>query len=586
MLLESGMVSPADLQRAVDIGRSNFQSLGKVLISMKICREQQINDALEMQKYCKLEGMSGTIAVRALALMNQKHISSKEALEQIGWSQPDYKSYDEPAAITAAKTKLKELGVYQGVSYGVALEAIGDAYLQHKLPARAEVKYEEAMAAFEDCLPESACEMSSVMSKMGKLAMQQSRPEEAKAFLDRAQACLEGTGNKQSREYVKVLHVSAEFNIAKKKFGDAEQHYKDAFTMLEPIYGLMDDHVLDTIRRYVDNMSKTKRPAEQVTLGELFKGARVIKDEELTRAWQASKQQRIALGKALRDLNLISEPQLQLALQVQLLVMNSEISTQLAIWLVLYCITLGKGIDEVLELFHCSPKSRQQMTQELKQAREELSKLESRLPSHHLDLAFMQARVARLYFKRQQWADAERLYKTALESLMRDPEAPADAVLEVCDQYFELKTTQDDIDETIRLAKSIVQLRSRFYGQLSAPYALGIESLAELFGRKKDFTTSIGCYDRALAVWEKLQGPQAREILTCLEGKADCYVQAGDFAEAEKNLDRALAIVERVHGKQHETTERIVKKLTDVCRKLGRVEKLKTLSPMKDQMFR
>ncbi len=578
LLLESGMVNQADLQRAVDIGRSNFQSLGKVLISLKFCREQQINDALEMQKYCKLEGMSGTVAVRALTLMNQKQISSKDALEKVGWSHPQYKMFEEPQEVVAAKRQMKDQGAYQGVDYGKALEVIGDAYLQHKLPARAEVKYEEAVAAFEDSLPESACELSSALSKLGTLSMQNGREDEAKAFLARAQACLEGTGNKQSKEYVKVLHVSAEFNIAKKKFGDADQHYIDCFNMLSPICGLEDDQVLDTVRRYVENMGKAKRQPEQVTLGELFKGAGVLRDEQLTTAWQASKRERIALGKALRDLNMISEPQLQMALQVQILVRNNEITTQLAIWLILYCLKLGKGIDEILEMFNCRPKSRAQMIEELKEALEELSSMEARLPPQHLDLAFMQARVARLHFKRQQWGEADRLYKTAIESLVRDPESPGDSVLEVCEQYCDLKVLQDDLDESIRIAKTIVQLRSRFYGQLSVPYAMGIDSLAQLFCRKGDHSTAVGCYDRAITVREKLHGAEDRDLLGSIEGKGDCQVHAGDLTEAEKSFDRAFAIVERVHGRQNEVSERIIKKLVEVCKRLGRNDKLRMLT--------
>ncbi|MBX9687592.1 MAG: tetratricopeptide repeat protein [Candidatus Obscuribacterales bacterium] len=579
LLLDAGFVSKGDLERAVEISRKNFQSLGKVLVSLKVCREPDVNSALEVQKVCKLDGLSPGLAVRALTQIRVENCSVAHALETIGWLNKDYKPYDEPANVVAAKNELKALGAEGGIAYGLALEKVADAYAENKLPARAEVRFEEAVAVYEKLLPESALALSGVLSKMGRLSFQQRRHEEARSFLERAQACLEGTGNKASKEYVKVLHATAEYSVVKKKFADAEQQYRDSFNTLAPLCGLEDQQVIETIRRYVDAMGKAKREPDQATLGELLKGARILSDEALTNAWQYSKKSRMPLGRALVALDCVSEHQLQVALQMQTMVKNGEITTQLAIWIMLYVNSLKKTVDQVLEIFGCQPKSRNIMADELKLATAVLAELESRLPPNHSELAFAHGKIARIYFTRQQWLESDEHYKRAVEIVSANPNVAIDKAIELVDQYCELKEAQEDFDELVRLGKASVQLRAKEHGQISLPYAKGVEKLALIFCRRGDHGTALGCFDRALLVREKMYGTEDKELLSCLESRAECYSHVQDYANAESSYERALNIADRSLGRGHDTSQRLLKKLVQILKDVGNYEKAKSLSP-------
>lgn len=587
LLLESGCVSQNDLDKAVDVSRKNFQSLGKVLIAQKVCRDSDITNALEIQKVCKLEGMSGALAVRALALIKKEIITVKDGLQRIGWTSDNYKHYDEPAPIVEAKKAAAALGTTSGIAYGEAVEKIGDAYLEAKLAARAECKYEEAKDILEQALPESAKPLSLLLGKLSKLAVSQRRHDEAKAFLDKAHAHLVGTGNKESREFVKVIHASAEYHVSRRKFSDAEQHFKDCFAMLEAKGDYHDPELIETIRRYVNMLNTAQRPPDQVTLGELFKGAKLLSDEDLTSAWQFSKKERLALGHALTTLKLVSEKHLQMALQLQMLVRNNEISAQLAIWIMLYMVKLGKPLDDVLALFNCEPKSRAELSGELKSATNEMANMEARLSPNHSELAFAHSKVAHIYFRRQQWTEAEHHFKRAMEIISVNPSVNAEKAIEVIDHYRDMKLAQEDWEGTIKVAKIGVLMRSKHYGQTSIPYAKGLERLGQIFCQKGDHSTAISCYDRALAVREKLYGYEDRELLVCLEGKGDCFMHLNDYTEGEATFDRAVAIANHTLGKHNEQADRLIQKLAEICKLLGKMDKAREVCPgsVKDHFF-
>lgn len=587
LLQEAGFVTEQDMQRAVDLSRKNFQSLGKVLIQLRLCSDPEVKSALEIQRICKLEAMSGKVAVRALTLIKNQGLTEAEALAKVGWTHVNYNPFQEPAEVVNAKKALKEPGSQEGVGLGRALEAIADAYIKYKVPARAESKYEEALEIYEKCHPKPNSEISNILTKLGTLAIEQRRHEEAKDYVSKAQTLLEGSGQRQSKEYAKVLHVSAEYHVSRRKFSDAEKHFVESFSMLEKTCGITDEQIILLIRRYVETMGNSIREADKVTLGELLKGASLATDEQVSAAWQLSKRDKIALGRAIVMAGLINEFQLELMLQAQLLVSNNEITKQLAIWVVRYCFQLGKGLDEVLELFNCVPKSRSAMAEELKNAVKQMSELETRLPPTHVELAMGHAKIARIYFQRQQWQQSENHYKRALEIASVNQNLNPDKSIEMVDQYSELKAVQSDFEGAIKVLKLSVQLRSKHFGPESVPYARGIEKLAQVFCKKSDHNTAVGCYDRALAVREKLYGKDDRELIACLEAKSDCLEHGGELKEAEHVLDRALAIAEDCWGRGNETTDRLLRKLVLVCKDLGKLEKVSALAPpsMRDELF-
>lgn len=597
LLVESGFLTEIQLEKAMDISKKNFQSLGKVLVSTRTCSQNDVNNALEIQKYCKLEGLGGEIAIRALQLIRGHYLSPKEALERLGWLSADYNSYQEPEDILAARKALKDVNTQDGVAYGKAIEAIGDAFANNKLPARAEMKYLESFHVYQALLPDAAFEVSAILSKLSKLASSQNRAEDAKRLLTMAQDTLEEQGHKNSKEFAKLKHIAADYHITQRQFAQAEQHYLECFDMLEPVCGLTDPHVLETIRKYVEIVNKGKKDStkvaaaarwremshesqpDKVTLGELLKGSRLVNEKDLTASWQYSKDMKVPLGRAFVDLKLISERQLQLTLKTQLLVRNNEVTAQLGIWLLLYAVQLNLELDEVLELFQCSPRTQSPLAEELRAASDKMQELEASLPPSHPDLAFAHAKQARFYYYRQQYTEADHHYKRALEILSANSEVAAESLIEMLDNHAQVKVAMEDLAEAVRISKTAVQLRSKYYGNESVPYAKGVEKLAQAFCAADDHFTAVSMLNRALAVKENLYGPDDKELLGTLEQKADCHVHSENLTSAEELYDRCLLLAECEYGKQNTNVDRIKKKLAAVCKDLGKADKAKNLMP-------
>ena len=579
LLLEAGFVSGPDLEKAVEISRKNFQALGKVLVSAKYLDQQSINDCLEMQKFCKIEGLSGSLAVRALKQMREHGMSINDSLKEIGWQNELFKHGKDPDEVTEAKNALRDQGVYEGMLYGLFLIKIGDAYMSNKLWARAEMKYDEAILVLEEALPESACELAGTVRKLGTLAVQQKRFAEARTYFEQAQLCLEGTGNKPSEEFFSLLQALADLNMSRRKFTDAEKNLQDGVRILEDLGRKADDpRLVQTIKTYGIAARMVSREPDKIALGELLISSGLLSEEQLKSALAHGKETKVPLGRALVTMELVSEEDLHTGLQVQILVRNGEMPSQLGIWLLRYAAGTGKTLDDMLEMFAYRPKSRDMYTEELKEATDRLHKLEKELPPGHADIGFALGAAARIYFMRQQWIEADLLYKRAFAILGTGSQSNApESMLTVIDQYCEFKAAEQDFDETIRLSKLAMQLRAKQFGQVSVPYARGIEQLAAHFCSKDDHSTAIGCLDRALGVREKLYGKDDRELVVCLEAKGDCCMHSNDHLDAMASWHRALEIAERDFGHNPEIALRIKQKLGQVANTIGDTDMMRKL---------
>jgi hypothetical protein len=579
LLLEAGFISQFDLERAVDISRKSFQALGKVLVSSKMLSQQTVNDALEMQKVCKIEGMSGSLAVRALNQMREHGMTVNDALRAIGWQNEQFRHSKDPEDVIAAKSELRDQGTYQGLLYAMQLVKIGEAYQNNGLWARAEMKYDEAVLVLEESLPESACELAATVRKLGTLAVQQRRFAEARTYFEQAQLCLEGTGNRSSEEFFSLLSALANLNLSRRKFTDAEKNLKEGVLVLESLGKTTEDpRLVEAIKLYASASQMNTREPDKLALGELLIAAALLSEETLKKALDYGKESRTPLGRSLVTLNLVSEEDLHTALQVQILVRNGEMPAQLGIWLVRYAAGTGKNLDEMLDLFSVHPKSRDMYSNELKEANDKLHRLEKELPHDSQDIGYALGEVARIYFMRQQWIEADLLYKRAFGILGGVQQASSpETMLRIMDQYCEFKAAEQDFDETIRLSKLAMQLRAKQFGQVSIPYAKGIEQLAMHFCNKDDHQTAIGCYDRALIVREKLYGTDDRELISCLESKGDCCRHLNDLLDAIHMWQRGYDIAERDFGPQHDTTKRLREKLLEAAGLIGDDELLRKL---------
>lgn len=565
LLVEADFVALPDLERALTMAKKNFQALGKVLVSLRLATEQDVNDALIVQKACKHDGLPGHYAVRALKLKKSDNLTMPEALQFLGWTAEGYRSFDEPAEVVNAKAALQAAANSGDTeAHCRSVMALADIYLSLKLAARADILIEEAN---EICERSGLADLKPmIFRQFAKVAIAQKKFPEARQYFEKIQEIYLQSGKRYTQDYAVFLLDFAEFNESRRKIHDSENCYLEAAS----IFARLDDpRSIQAIKKASAVGQQLTRMPDQIMLGDLLLGAGVLNQLQIDEALKYGAAQKMALGRALIATKLLQENHLQLALQVQLLVRNGEISRALGHLIVQCGVKMNADLEKVLKVFDYKPKSRDQLANELLKASEEMVRLEQAMPADHPAVAVAYGNTAYLYFHRQQWMEAEQLFKRGMQILERAQTGATNDVPVFLDRYAELRVAQLEFDDAINLRKLATQLRARQEGQTSLSVAESMEKLAATFCMKGDHVSSISCIDKSIAIRKVVFGPNSTELINTLETKADCNVHRNDWEGAQAMLTRAHEICKENTTSADERSKRIVEKLINVCKTTG-----------------
>ena len=94
-------------------------------------------------------------------------------------------------------------------------------------------------------------------------------------------------------------------------------------------------------------------------------------------------------------------------------------------------------------------------------------------------------------------------------------------------------------------------LREKVLGPEHPDVAQSLNNLAELYHAQGRYADAEPHYQRALAIQEKVLGPEHPDVATSLNNLAALYHAQGRYAEAEPLYQRALAIWEKALGPEH-----------------------------------
>ncbi|HNJ42644.1 MAG TPA: tetratricopeptide repeat protein, partial [Acidobacteriota bacterium] len=105
--------------------------------------------------------------------------------------------------------------------------------------------------------------------------------------------------------------------------------------------------------------------------------------------------------------------------------------------------------------------------------------------------------------------------------------------------------------ELLPVAEQLVTAAAEAYGAESAQYASAILQVGEINYRFRNLPQAESSYVQALALREKLFGPDHAEVSTVLNNLALLYKAKGEFDKAVGTSQRSIAIVEKVFGPNH-----------------------------------
>jgi tetratricopeptide (TPR) repeat protein len=105
-----------------------------------------------------------------------------------------------------------------------------------------------------------------------------------------------------------------------------------------------------------------------------------------------------------------------------------------------------------------------------------------------------------------------------------------------------------------QLLRDALAIREKVLGPEHSETAESLDYLALLLRDQGDYAGARPLFDRALAIREKVLGPEHSDTASSLNNLASLLTDRGDYAGARPLYERALAIFEKVRGPEHPST--------------------------------
>jgi tetratricopeptide (TPR) repeat protein len=128
-------------------------------------------------------------------------------------------------------------------------------------------------------------------------------------------------------------------------------------------------------------------------------------------------------------------------------------------------------------------------------------------------------------------------------------------------------------DEARPLAERALAIRERVLGPEHPDVDASLNVLAAIHIRKSDYARSESLFQRALAISEKALGPEHPSVANYLDSLANVYSGGGDYTKSEPLYQRAIAIREKFLGPEHPHVAHSLNNLGILYNELGDLTK-------------
>ncbi|XP_075349411.1 nephrocystin-3 isoform X2 [Mycteria americana] len=305
------------------------------------------------------------------------------------------------------------------------------------------------------------------------------------------------------------LHQLAGVYVQWKKFGNAEQLYKQALEISENAYGAEHPRVareLDALATLYQKQNKYEQ-AEQ------------LRKKSFKIRQKAARRKGSLCGFALLR---------QRALQLEELTLGKDTPDN------------ARTLNELGVLYYLQNNLE---TAELFLKRS-LEMRERVLGPHHPDCAQSLNNLAALYNEKKHYEKAEELYEKALD-IRRRALAPDHPSLAYTVKHLAvLYKKMGKLDKAVPLYELAVEIRQKSFGPKHPSVATALVNLAVLYCQMKKQIEALPLYERALKIYEDSFGHMHPRVGETLKNLAVLSYEGGDFEKAAELYKRAMEIKE------------------------------------------
>ncbi|KAG8442835.1 hypothetical protein GDO86_011591 [Hymenochirus boettgeri] len=305
------------------------------------------------------------------------------------------------------------------------------------------------------------------------------------------------------------LHQLAGVYVQSKKFGNAEQLYKQALEISENAYG--SEHL--GVARELDALAVLYQKQNK------FEQAEQLRKKSLKIRQKAARRKGSMYGFALLR---------RRALQLEELTLGKDTSDNARTLNELGVLYYLQNNLEAAEMF-------------LKRS---LEMRERVLGADHPDCAQSLNNMAALYNEKKQYDKAEELYERALDIRRRalSPDHPSLAY--TVKHLAVLYKRKGKLDKAVPLYELAVEIRQKSFGPKHPSVATALVNLAVLYSQMKKQVEALPLYEKAMKIYEDSLGRMHPRVGETLKNLAVLRYEEGDFERAAELYKRAMEIKE------------------------------------------
>ncbi|KAB1283126.1 Nephrocystin-3 [Camelus dromedarius] len=306
-----------------------------------------------------------------------------------------------------------------------------------------------------------------------------------------------------------ALHQLASVYVQGKKFGNAEQLYKQALEIAENAYGADHPHVARELEALATLYQKQNK----------YEQAEHFRKKSFKIRQKATRRKGNLYGFALLR---------RRALQLEELTLGKDTPDN------------ARTLNELGVLYYLQ-NNLETADQFLKRS---LEMRERVLGPDHPDCAQSLNNLAALCNEKKQYDKAEELYERALD-IRRRALAPDHPSLAYTVKHLAiLYKKMGKLDKAVPLYELAVEIRQKSFGPKHPSVATALVNLAVLYSQMKKHIEALPLYERALKIYEDSLGRMHPRVGETLKNLAVLSYEEGDFEKAAELYKRAMEIKE------------------------------------------
>lgn len=550
LLVGAGLVPADRLSEGIEYARRHSLPLGRVLITLKLVSEEDLESVLHSQALMKMDRLPVRLAVKAIALAAADRISIDRALKKIGWFSDKYVE-GEAISIAVAREQLTNCESSFGPEHpetAASCLKLAELLTDNRKYLDAELLYNRAITIVEDCFGQQSLEMANLLSQMAAHYFAQDRFGEAeKLYWQTYDIKLSLLGDR-NLSVAQCLEDLAELYDVQSEFLQAERLYLSSIGIKEKLLEADAPELISTLRKLVLICRQSEYGPERKQTGELLIDAGMVDQAKIDEGLKLAAKYNIPIGRALITLKQLSQEDLQRAMHAQLLMKDGGIPGYIVVRALKAACRMDCSVADALKKLGWKREhpADQRHLELLLRCSDELIKLEQKLTPEHPDVAKKCIELADLYAGSMNLREAEILLKRALNIYLEHVgEDDISTAATLCN-LAQVNCRQGRYEDANHMMERAVNQARKRSSKGSPELADYLEKQARILLAAGSYKEALLKLSELLPLARKLEKGETAYVSQLIELEGDVHMALQQLDQASKCYSQSLVIREKV----------------------------------------